>query len=277
MNVDIDLLRVIFPPSYSETRLVLRSVSDATPTFKAEWSNSLMVRQVPSTLILSPREASERILAQLEMVREVPPPLEVLESRVVSLLTPWAMRLVIRRFGVKKIMNSLPMVSTKPVNMNAPGRGGAVTLIEMPRLEARFSDAQGLIFLDDLLEEERVAKTLTWSHHALKTASTYALGNNGKNTVAQPTPSSHLTLLNDMNLLLNLRATACTHQDHWTCVFGRSTLGCLGYIQNHYPVIGRRKSVHYLYIFHHISDSQTAASCEAKCQMHHLDSFGPVI
>jgi hypothetical protein len=53
----------------------------------------------------------------------------------------------------------------------------------------------------------------------------------GKNTAAQPTPSSHLTLLNDMNLLLNLRATACTHQDHWTCLFGRSTLGGLGYIQ----------------------------------------------
>jgi hypothetical protein len=180
MNVDIDLLRVIFPPSFSETRLVLPSVSDATPTFKVEWANSLMVRQVPSTLILSPREASERILAQLEMVREVPPPLEVLESRVVSLLTPRAMRLVIRRFGVKKIMNSLPMVSTKPVNMIAPGRGGGVTLIEMPRLEASFSDAQGLIFLDDLLEEERVAKTLTCSHHALKTASTNALGNNSR-------------------------------------------------------------------------------------------------
>jgi hypothetical protein len=102
------------------------------------------------------------------------------ESRVVSLLTPRAMRLVIRRFGVKKIMNSLPMVSTKPVNMIAPGRGGGVTLIEMPRLEASFSDAQGLIFLDDLLEEERVAKTLTCSHHALKTASTNALGNNSR-------------------------------------------------------------------------------------------------
>jgi hypothetical protein len=81
---------------------------------------------------------------------------------------------------VKKIMNSLPMVSTKPVNMIAPGRGGGVTLIEMPRLEASFSDAQGLIFLDDLLEDERVAKTLTCSHHALKTASTCALANNSR-------------------------------------------------------------------------------------------------
>ena len=39
---------------------------------------SVMVRQVPLTLMLSPSEVSERIEAHLEMVREVPlPPEEV--------------------------------------------------------------------------------------------------------------------------------------------------------------------------------------------------------
>jgi hypothetical protein len=54
---------------------------------KQDLSNSVIVRQVPFTLMLSPREASVRISAHSEMVREVPPPPEVVESRVVRLVT----------------------------------------------------------------------------------------------------------------------------------------------------------------------------------------------
>ena len=54
-----------------------RSVSGETPTLKSSLLNSVMVRQVPLMLMLSPRCASVRIEAQEEMVREVPlPPLE---------------------------------------------------------------------------------------------------------------------------------------------------------------------------------------------------------
>lgn len=47
----------------------------------SELENSVMVRHVPFTLMLSPSEASVTIEAQSEMVREVPLPPEELESR----------------------------------------------------------------------------------------------------------------------------------------------------------------------------------------------------
>jgi hypothetical protein len=67
---------------------VRRSVSGATPTLKKEErSNSVMVRQVPFTLMLSPREASLRIGEQFVIVRDVPEPPEAVESREVRALT----------------------------------------------------------------------------------------------------------------------------------------------------------------------------------------------
>jgi hypothetical protein len=67
---------------------VRRSVSGATPTLKKEeGSNSVTVRQVPFTLMLSPREASLRIGEQFVMVREVPEPPEEVESSGVRALT----------------------------------------------------------------------------------------------------------------------------------------------------------------------------------------------
>jgi len=87
VEAETDLSRLTFPPSFKEPRFVLRSVSGATPTLKEDRSNSVMVRQVPLTLMLSPREASERISLHWEMVREVPPPPEVVVSRLLSLVT----------------------------------------------------------------------------------------------------------------------------------------------------------------------------------------------
>lgn len=56
-----------------EPRFVLRSVSGATPTLKVELVKEVTVRQVPLTLMLSPRWQSERISAASEMVSVVPP------------------------------------------------------------------------------------------------------------------------------------------------------------------------------------------------------------
>jgi hypothetical protein len=44
-------------------------------------SNSVTVRQVPFIEMLSPSPASSRILPHSEIVRDVPPPPEVVESR----------------------------------------------------------------------------------------------------------------------------------------------------------------------------------------------------
>ena len=52
-----------------------RRVSGATPTVKDDSVKEVTVRQVPLTLMLSPRRQSLRISEALEMVRVVPPSL----------------------------------------------------------------------------------------------------------------------------------------------------------------------------------------------------------
>ena len=51
-----------------------RSVSGEMPSLKEEESNSVIVRHVPFTDMESPREASVRMSAQLDIVIEVPEP-----------------------------------------------------------------------------------------------------------------------------------------------------------------------------------------------------------
>ena len=63
-----------------------RRVSGETPTLKSDGVKDVMVRQVPFMLILSPKWASVRMSAQLEIVREVPPPPAAVSS--------WASRAV---------------------------------------------------------------------------------------------------------------------------------------------------------------------------------------
>jgi hypothetical protein len=90
VEADTDRSRLTFPPSFKEPRFVLRRVSGATPTLKKEeedGSNSVMVRQVPLTLMLAPRVASLRMALHWEMVREVPLPPEVVGSWLVRLVT----------------------------------------------------------------------------------------------------------------------------------------------------------------------------------------------
>ena len=55
-----------------EPRFVRRSVSGAMPTVKVEGVKCVTVRQVPFTLMLSPRWQSVRMGAAEEMVRVVP-------------------------------------------------------------------------------------------------------------------------------------------------------------------------------------------------------------
>lgn len=50
-----------------------RRVSGATPTLKVDLSKAVTVKQVPLTLMLSPRWQSPRISDAFEMVRLVPP------------------------------------------------------------------------------------------------------------------------------------------------------------------------------------------------------------
>ena len=63
-----------FEPSFRLPRFVRRSVSGETPTLNWEGVKDVMVRHVPFMLMLSPKWASLRISAQLEIVRDVPPP-----------------------------------------------------------------------------------------------------------------------------------------------------------------------------------------------------------
>lgn len=56
-----------------EPRFVRRRVSGATPTVKEEVVKVVTVRQVPFTLMLSPRWQSDRTSVALEIVRVVPP------------------------------------------------------------------------------------------------------------------------------------------------------------------------------------------------------------
>jgi len=56
-----------------DPRFVRRRVSGATPTTKDSDVKEVTVKQVPFTLILSPRWASVRTSEALEMVRLVPP------------------------------------------------------------------------------------------------------------------------------------------------------------------------------------------------------------
>ena len=62
-----------FEPSFRLPRFVRRSVSGETPTLNWEGVKDVMVRHVPFMLMLSPKWASVRISAQLEIVRDVPP------------------------------------------------------------------------------------------------------------------------------------------------------------------------------------------------------------
>lgn len=64
--------RLTRDPLVSEPRFVRRRVSGATPTTNESVSNEVTVRQVPLTLMLSPRWQSARISAAEEMVSEVP-------------------------------------------------------------------------------------------------------------------------------------------------------------------------------------------------------------
>lgn len=87
------LSKLTWEPCLRLPRFVRRRVSGAHPTLKYHDDssplllNSVMVRQVPFTEIESPRIASPRIVEQEEMVREVPPPPEDVESREFSSVT----------------------------------------------------------------------------------------------------------------------------------------------------------------------------------------------
>lgn len=89
MRVDADtaLSKFTFDPSTKLPRFVLRNVSGETPTLNEDLSNSVTVRQVPLIEILSPSAASSRMVSHSEMVSEVPPPPEVVESREVRFVT----------------------------------------------------------------------------------------------------------------------------------------------------------------------------------------------
>ena len=65
--------RFTFEPVVKEPKFVRRRVSGATPTVKEEVVKVVTVRQVPFTLMLSPRWQSVRTSVALEMVRVVPP------------------------------------------------------------------------------------------------------------------------------------------------------------------------------------------------------------
>jgi len=89
MRVDAETARskLTFDPSIKSPRFVLRSVSGATPTLKEVLANSVTVRQVPLIEMLSPSAASSRIVSHSEIVREVPPPPDAVESREVRFVT----------------------------------------------------------------------------------------------------------------------------------------------------------------------------------------------
>jgi hypothetical protein len=95
---------------------VRRNVSGATPTLKLAPSNSVTVRHVPLTLMLSPRWQSPRMAAQSLMVREVPPPPLVDSSRLCSAETAGGGRQRGAGRGGER-RHVLPMISTMPVNM----------------------------------------------------------------------------------------------------------------------------------------------------------------
>lgn len=75
-----------------------RRVSGATPTLKVEVSNSVTVRQVPLTDMLSPSWQSPRMSEAPEMVREVPPPPLAVVSSCSSLDTAGGISGVRERF-----------------------------------------------------------------------------------------------------------------------------------------------------------------------------------
>jgi len=79
-----DLSKLTFEPSLRLPKFVLRNVSGATPTLKDDLSNSVTVRQVPLTEILSPSATSLRMESHCEIVREVPPPPDEVESTLTS-------------------------------------------------------------------------------------------------------------------------------------------------------------------------------------------------
>lgn len=135
--------RFTFEPCFNEPRFVRRKVSGAAPILKyhvdlSPWLlNSVMVRHVPLTEMESPRCASPRMSAQLEMVREVPPPPEEVLSRELSSVTAvrkeWSDSASCCRYfflngnaetqggtwARQGMIDSLPIVSTSPVNMVA--------------------------------------------------------------------------------------------------------------------------------------------------------------
>ena len=73
MLADTALSKLTLLSFFKDPRFVRRRVSGATPTLKEDLSNHVTVRQVPFTLMLSPRVQSERISEALDIVRVVPP------------------------------------------------------------------------------------------------------------------------------------------------------------------------------------------------------------
>lgn len=134
------LSRFTFEPWANLPRFVRRRVSGAQPTLKNHedsgpvLENSVMVRQVPFTEMLSPRAASGRMVGQEEMVRDVPEPPVAEESRGLSSVTARGdVRVVVLGELYVRclhdedhggwvgadvgVLDSLPIVSTRPVNI----------------------------------------------------------------------------------------------------------------------------------------------------------------
>jgi hypothetical protein len=65
--------RLTLPCCFKEPRFVRRSVSGETPTTNESLSKDVTVRQVPLTLMLSPKWQSPRISDAEDIVRDVPP------------------------------------------------------------------------------------------------------------------------------------------------------------------------------------------------------------
>src|SRR5271155_2263175 len=87
VEAETALSRLTFEPCLRLAKFVLLRVSGATPTLKVVLSNSVTVRQVPLMEMLSPSIAPSRIGPQSEIVRDVPPPPDVDESRSLRLET----------------------------------------------------------------------------------------------------------------------------------------------------------------------------------------------
>lgn len=115
MCADTALSRLTFEPSDRSPRFVRRSVSGATPTLNVLLSNSVTVRHVPLTLMLSPSWQSSKIASAPEIVSDVPPPPLAVVSSWSSLETAAAVQYMVG--GTRQTASSLPTISTIPVNI----------------------------------------------------------------------------------------------------------------------------------------------------------------